>query len=631
MRRYYLAFLFIVLTVALLFNCGEQKNETPFRNINGEEEAHYVGMSECRNCHEPIYQTYIKTGMGQSWGVATKDKSSADFSDKHPPIYDKNLDLYYKAYWKGEEMYIKEYRLFQGDTTHKREEKISYVVGSGQHTNSHIMDMNGYLHQAPITYYTQKGKWDLAPGYEDDNNIRFSRKIQTECITCHNGYPEHIEGSLNKYAEVKQGIDCERCHGPGSIHIAEKKIGKIIDTSKGPDYSIVNPKRLTTAQQNNLCQRCHLQGIAVLNEGKNFFDFLPTQELKNTMSVFMPSFSGSQKHMIMASHVERMKMSNCYVNSGKMSCITCHNPHISVKATPKEQYNKACNSCHSSSSKCTETMDKRKEKNDNCSACHMAKNESIDIPHVAVTDHFIRRTPKIENEEAIRKFIGLTSYNNDNPSNRIKAKAFLEFYERYEPNPLLLDTALTYLSKSDKRPVDYDLIRTYFLKEDYQKVIELIANKKPNAIQDAWTAYRIGESYYKKGNFKEATQFLEQSVQLMPLGLDFRMKLANALIQNKNLSAAKIELSFILKENSKYDEAHKAIGYIYLNENKFKASISSTQKAIALNPNNEQAYINLAVANYKLQRLDKVRKILLKANRLYPANKQIEAMLLDIQ
>lgn len=75
----------------------------------------------------------------------------------------------------------------------KRVEKISYIVGSGQHTNSHLIDINGYLHQAPITFYTQKGQWDLAPGFEKGQNTRFERKIEMECITCHNGYPEQVK------------------------------------------------------------------------------------------------------------------------------------------------------------------------------------------------------------------------------------------------------------------------------------------------------------------------------------------------------------------------------------------------------------------------------------------------------
>ncbi|MBK8472384.1 MAG: hypothetical protein IPL33_09550 [Sphingobacteriales bacterium] len=59
-------------------------------------------------------------------------------------------------------MWIAEYRLGkQADTTHYREQYIKYIIGSGQHTNSHIYDENGYLYQAPITFYTQRafGTW----------------------------------------------------------------------------------------------------------------------------------------------------------------------------------------------------------------------------------------------------------------------------------------------------------------------------------------------------------------------------------------------------------------------------------------------------------------------------------------
>ena len=42
-------------------------------------------------------------------------------------------------------------------------------------------------------------------------------------------------------------------------HVQEKQAGNIVDTSKTPDYTIVNPRRLSTELQNNICQRCHLQ------------------------------------------------------------------------------------------------------------------------------------------------------------------------------------------------------------------------------------------------------------------------------------------------------------------------------------------------------------------------------------
>src|SRR5690606_16088024 len=122
--------------------------------------------------------------------------------------------------------------------------------------------------------------------------------------------------------------------------------------------------------------------------------------------------------MIMASHVERMKKSDCYVSSGKMSCITCHKPHVSVKFTPQEQYTNACKSCHGNNEedRCSEPLKNRMAQNNNCVTCHMPKNGSIDIPHVAVTDHYIRKRPTVpaKEQEEISAFLGLECYNNDN-------------------------------------------------------------------------------------------------------------------------------------------------------------------------------------------------------------------------
>ena len=66
-------------------------------------------------------------------------------------------------------------------------------------------------------------------------------------------YPNHVEGSVNKYHSVLEGIDCERCHGPGETHVTEKMSGVIVDTSKYIDYSIVNPKKLSNELQFDVC------------------------------------------------------------------------------------------------------------------------------------------------------------------------------------------------------------------------------------------------------------------------------------------------------------------------------------------------------------------------------------------
>ncbi|MBL7765645.1 MAG: tetratricopeptide repeat protein [Chitinophagaceae bacterium] len=632
MRVTFVYIFFLLGVMMILFNCqNEEKN--PYRNIE-DENAHYVGMNECKSCHWQVYETFIKTGMGQSWGIANKSKSAADFSPSKALVYDTVKDLYYKPYWDGDSLCILEYRLQGRDTVHRRMEKVSYIVGSGQHTNSHIININGYLHQAPITFYTQKGRWDLAPGFEKGMNSRFDRKIELECISCHNGYPEMVEGSMNKYNNVKLGIDCERCHGPGSIHVAEKKSGKIIDTSQGPDYSIVNPRRLSTEQQNNLCQRCHLQGIAVLNNGAGFFDFKPSQDLKKTMNIFMPSYSGSDQHMIMASHVERMKMSACYIKSEKMSCITCHNPHVSVKVTPKEVFINACNQCHSKENPCTENQMQRAAKDDNCLTCHMPKNGSIDIPHVAVTDHFIRKRIQVENKNEIVNFLGMVCYNNATPDARTRARAFLEFYERYEPASAFLDSANLYLKQAGvdiQTDVDADAIRAQFLKGDYAGIVKRVGTHRATEFKDAWTCYRIGESYLKENKTLEAIAFLKQAVSMKPLALDFQYKLGYAYLQAKQMNASKPVLELIVKENPKYVLAHSYLGYIYLTEQNYPMAKLHLEQAIMLDPDHVQTLINMAAVYYQMNRKELITPLLYHAMKLDPTNAQLKAMLEDLK
>ena len=130
----------ITLPVFFCNNPTQKNNEdvhgtSPWRNVY-DTGAHYVGMQTCRGCHESVYQTFIQTGMGQSFGVATKQKSAADFAPAHALVYDSALDYYYKPYWANDSLYIMEFRVENGDTVHKRIQKVDYVVGSGQHTTS---------------------------------------------------------------------------------------------------------------------------------------------------------------------------------------------------------------------------------------------------------------------------------------------------------------------------------------------------------------------------------------------------------------------------------------------------------------------------------------------------------------
>lgn len=618
-------------------NAEEAEHPTsPWLNVY-DTSAHYVGMQTCKGCHQSIYETFIQTGMGQSFGHANHAKSAADFTPAHALVYDTALDFYYKPYWVGDSFYIMEFRTEGRDTVHKLIHKVDFVVGSGQHTNSHLFATNGYMYQAPITFYTQKHRWDLAPGFEKGANSRFQRMIQIECMSCHNGYPDFVSNSQNKFNVIQTGIDCERCHGPGSLHVYDRQNNKPVDTSKGPDYTIVNPRRLSVELQNNICQRCHLQGISVLNDGKTFFDFHPGMKLSEVMNVFMPEYEGAQDKMIMASHVERMKKSRCFLQSGKMSCITCHNPHVSVKFTPRAQYINACQSCHGANqTQCKETQQVRAAKNNDCVACHMPHNSSIDIPHVAVTDHYIRSRPIDDTlKKKITAFLGMKCFNNDHPNAITTARGFMEFYERYAPSRGLLDSALLYLGKQATveatKKQNRDYIRAYFLLKDPAKVIGYAAGLLPDAVADAWTAYRIGESYFMMQQPDTALKWYKRATDIWKYSLDFQNKYGICLLELRRIPEAKAVFEFIVRENPNHISAMTNLGYISMQQGDNTMAYDYLNRANQLSPDYEQNLINMALWFHNNNQNDKAKKCVERLLKKHPDNEQAKAMLLDLQ
>ena len=56
-------------------------------------------------------------------------------------------------------------------------------------------------------------------------------------------------------------------------------------------------------------------------------------DLNEVMTVFTARYQDDET-FIMASHADRLQQSSCFQNS-EMSCITCHDPHHSVRKNHK--------------------------------------------------------------------------------------------------------------------------------------------------------------------------------------------------------------------------------------------------------------------------------------------------------
>lgn len=633
MYKYFIIISVLILPLFLAYCTKSEDREYErvkkmFRNLG--DSAEYVGMNTCISCHKNVHDTYKETGMGRSFDLARPWRSDATFG-AHAVVYDKDLDYYYKPFFRDSLLYVLEYRLEGKDTVHKREERIDYIIGSGHHTNSHMIHRNGYLFQAPITYYTQEGKWDLAPGYEKGASSRFNRIIATECLTCHNHFPKHVSESENKYLEMPRGIECERCHGPGSIHVQEKLKGIIVDTSKYADYSITNPRHLPRDLQMDLCQRCHLQGVAVLNEGKTFFDFRPGMMLSEVMQVFLPRFTNSHERFIMASQADRLRLSPCYLKSEDLSCISCHNPHHSVKSNDNKRYNETCLSCHPSGKKnfCSTPEAERKLENDNCVKCHMRRSGSIDIPHITITDHNIRKetaglkiTEKEKNE--IAAFLGLECLTSERPSELDMAKGYIALYDKFMKEPSVLDSVAFYLKKS--KASDKEKFKTkvhyYFASEQYSEIIAVSKSENISELNDAWTLYRIGEAYYRTQQLKEALPNFEKAVKLKKYNLDFQEKLAVLYARMGQSSKAKEIFSFVLSEDPARPLSLSNLGLIAASSNDFERALYYYNKALSFDPDYETALMNkAAVLMYQKKNAD-AKKVLERLIKKHPGNLQ---------
>ena len=582
-----------------------------YRNLH--DSVAYVGKEVCRACHQDIYDTYMHTGMGLSFGKVSTVRSSSKL-EPDSRIYDPHLNLWYHPFWDGEEMKLLEYRLNGSDTTYTRLETVDYIVGSGQHTNSHINHVNGYLHQMPFTYYTQDGKLDFPPGFEDGNNTRFDRAIGLECMSCHNSLPGFVLGSENKFSDVPDGISCERCHGPGQIHVIEKGQGIVVDTSRYADYSIVNPARLGSDLQFEICQRCHLQGNAVLKPGKDWYDFKPGMKLSDVMTIFLPRYEGGEDEFIMASHVDRFRQSKCYLNGkGFYNCISCHNPHKSVHATNVEQFNATCGDCHVGAPRfsCTAPEADLVAEGHNCVGCHMPGSTSIDIPHVTVHDHKIQ-VPDNERSgqqdiapqaQKVRKFLGLMSVNERQPDAQTKARAYLQQYEKFTSDPQFLDSARIFIGRAGL-PL-YEEVNWFFLRQDHIGLCRRMDERGRESVlselatmnltnDDAWTAYRIGQSYRNVGRDEEAYDFLKKAVKLAPYQLKFRNKLATLLTDMGLRKEALAQLQFVYREYPYYPENLNNLGFYWLQEGQSLKAAELYDKALALNPDYIPGLLNRA-------------------------------------
>ena len=255
------------------------------------------------------------------------------------------------------------------------EKRIDYAIGSGNHSTTFVhRGENGKLRELPVSWYAENGGfWNMSPGYDRPDHSDFRREVADSCLFCHNGYPSKANGGM------AEGLDCQRCHGPGELHAA----------GKGP---IVNPAKLSPQRGLEVCLQCHLESASrtlpdsIRRLGRTPFSYRPGEPLGSFMLYFQFANSPTEDRITVNGSGYGLLKSKCFSESyGRLTCTTCHNPHRQLTSSEaKQHYDRVCRGCHAAA---------HQPSTSNCADCHMQKRRTEDAVHVVLTDHRIRRKP----------------------------------------------------------------------------------------------------------------------------------------------------------------------------------------------------------------------------------------------
>ncbi len=253
---------------------------------------------------------------------------------------------------------------------------LEWAFGAGGQGMTPVGYLNGSYFEYRFSWYRILKRPSTSPGQPMRiGSMYFALGVfqspgdALRCFNCHaTGVTQGKSGNPN-LAAMTPGVTCERCHGPGTGHAAAVRAGR-------PDAEIrravFNAGRFPSKASIEFCGECHrvpLPGTA------------PTEPEKDD-----PASVRFQPLGLLAS--------KCYRASGRLSCLTCHDPHGDAVRSDA-YYTKRCLECHPAATTPEESATAaphargcRRNQLQDCLPCHM--RPASPMRNLTFTDHRIR-------------------------------------------------------------------------------------------------------------------------------------------------------------------------------------------------------------------------------------------------
>ena len=331
----------------------------------GSETA-YAGNEACKTCHPHEFELYNSSPHSRTVKAIRQGVERPEFSSSQTVTDDLNGVSYTVQKGAGKNQLT----ATAGSTS--KVAAARWAFGSGTHAWTYLAQNGPKFLQLRITYYPPEKEWNFTPGsgpgspFHNPLGDPYTSAGAAACFGCHSTILTGTRTSLDLDHSILN-VGCESCHGPCRSHIESMTRSPSPPTeTPRPPVSRSTPSTHNGPQVMQLCGECHRIPIAVSNEMT-----ASESQLARFPGVALPR-------------------SRCFIASaGKLSCITCHDPHQSTVRQTERSFDVKCINCHTAphGTVCAQGA------TTGCVTCHMPL-ESIGrkLP-LRFHNHWIRKDP----------------------------------------------------------------------------------------------------------------------------------------------------------------------------------------------------------------------------------------------